>query len=423
MSRPLKWSLRALAALLLVLAGALLVAQHWVARPEFRQRIEQEAGTALGVPLQLERVGMAFWPLPGVVLEGAVVRTRHPLKVERIELRPAWGQLLLGRLALSTLVVRRASLPQTGIDALLASVQRLQRRPAAPAGGLPLYLLPRHTVLDEVSWTSSQGRTLTVQAEAQLDSDAWPERMELEIVRGRLQGTRLDLRRSASRAWEVTLKVAGGTVRGRVELQPAATTGGEFALKGQLQTQGVEVAQLTAPEPTQAAREAQPLSGRLEASTTWSARARQPSTLLEGLQSQSKFTVHGAVVHGVDLVKAVQTVGVSRGGETRLDTLSGQVGTRGKAIELQNLAASSGALSATGQVSVSPTQQLSGRVNAGIGGAVGVPLAVGGTVDAPEVTLTTGAKIGAALGTMLMPGVGTGAGASVGGKLGELLGK
>jgi len=54
---------------------------------------------------------------------------------------------------------------------------------------------------------------------------------------------------------------------------------------------------------------------------------------------------------------------------------------------------------------------------------VGVPLRVGGTVDEPEVALTAGAKIGAALGTLLMPGVGTGAGASMGGKLGDLFSK
>jgi len=170
-------------------------------------------------------------------------------------------------------------------------------------------------------------------------------------------------------------------------------------------------------------RARQPLSGRLEASTTLNARARQPSALLELMQTQSRFTVRGGMLNGIDLMKAVQTVGISRGGKTPLDTLSGQVTTRGAAIELQNLAASSGALSATGQVSVSTTQELKGRVSVDLGGAVGMPLLVGGTVGEPEVSLTVGAKIGAALGTVLMPGLGTGAGASMGGKLGELFGK
>ncbi|MDZ4073148.1 MAG: AsmA family protein [Hylemonella sp.] len=410
-------------ALLLVLAAALLVVQRWVSTDEFRLRVEQEATAVLGVPLKLERVGLTLWPLPGVALDGVELRTRQPLKVARIELRPAWLHLLIGRVAISTLVVRRAVLPQQGIDALLASLQKIRQRDKSPQTASSLQLLPRRTVLDELSWVDARGQAIVIQAEARLDSDALPERLELDVLHGRLQGTRLDLRRSDELAWEVLLQVAGGTVQGRVEVQTVGEAGAEFVLKGQLQTRDVELSQLTAPEPTEAVRASQPLSGRLEASTTLNARARQPSALLDLLQTQSRFTVRSGVLHGIDLAKAVQTVGVSRGGNTPLDTLSGQVTTRGKAIELQNLAASSGALSATGQVSVSATQQLNGRVNVDLGGAVGVPLLVGGTVDAPEVSLTAGAKIGAALGTLLMPGVGTGAGASVGGKLGELFSK
>ncbi|KRH99565.1 AsmA family protein [Curvibacter sp. PAE-UM] len=423
MRRARKYLFWALAALVLVLAAVLLVVHRWVSTDEFRLRVEQEATAVLGVPLKLERVGLTLWPLPGVALDGVELRTRQPLKVERIELRPAWLHLLIGRVAISTLVVRRAVLPQQGIDALLASLQKIRQRDKSPQTASSLHLLPRRTVLDELSWVDARGKAIVIQAEAQLDSDALPERLALDVVHGRLQGTRLDLRRSDELAWEVLLQVAGGTVQGRVEVQPVGETGAEFLLKGQLQTRDVELSQLTAPEPTEAVRARQPLSGRLEASTTLSARARQPSALLDLLQTQSKFTVRKGMLHGIDLAKAVQTVGVSRGGKTPLDTLSGQVTTRGKAIELQNLAASSGSLSATGQVSVSTTQQLGGRVNVDLGGALGVPLLVSGTVDEPEVSLTAGAKIGAALGTLLMPGVGTGAGASMGGKLGELFSK
>ncbi len=404
--------------LLLLAAAGLLALQHWVASDEFRLRVEQEAGAALGHKVSLAGVHLILWPLPGVALEGLEVRTRQPLQAARIELRPAWWSLLRGRLALSTLVVREAVLPQPGIDALLAALQR-QRAAQAET----LRLLPRRTVLDRVRWVDSRGKAMTLQAEARLDSDAWPEQLELQVLQGRLQGARLALRRSAPYRWELSLAVAGGTVQGPLEVQPAAGEGADFTLQGQLQTRGVELAQLTATEATAAARAAQPLSGRLEANTRLQARARQPSGVLEALQTQSRFSVKGGVLQGVDLLKAVQTVGVSRGGQTPLDTLAGQVSSRGRAIELQNLAASSGALSATGQVSIAPSQQLSGRVAVEIGGAVGVPLAVGGTVDAPELSLTAGAKIGAALGTVLMPGVGTGAGASVGGKLGELFGK
>ncbi len=100
--------------------------------------------------------------------------------------------------------------------------------------------------------------------------------------------------------------------------------------------------------------------------------------------------------------------------------------TRGQSIRLSQLAASSGALSATGDVTVAPNRSLSGRVTVNlaekvVGKAVGVPLVVGGTLDAPTVTLTRGAMLGAAIGTLVMPGVGTGAGASFGDAIGDKL--
>ena len=111
---------------------------------------------------------------------------------------------------------------------------------------------------------------------------------------------------------------------------------------------------------------------------------------------------------------------MNRGGQTALDTLAGQVHTQGANIQLSNLVASSGVLSATGNVNISPARTLSGRVNVDMApGIIGVPLQVGGTVDAPSVTLTRGAMVGAAVGTVLAPGIGTGAVASLGDKMGE----
>lgn len=43
----------------------------------------------------------------------------------------------------------------------------------------------------------------------------------------------------------------------------------------------------------------------------------------------------------------------------------------------------------------------------------------GDMLDAPEVTLTRGVMMGAAVGTVLAPGVGSGAGAALGGKMGK----
>jgi len=423
MKRALKWIALALLVLLLLLATGVLALQRWIGTDDFRHRLEQQAGTALGVGVTLGRIDVALWPLPAVAVDHIALQTQPALTVARVEVRPVWADLLQGRAAPATLVVRRAVLPQPGIDALLAAMKKA-RPQDQPQGDVPWQLLPRRTVLDGLTWVDAKGAAITLQADATLSPDVWPQQLEAQVVQGRLQGSKLALQREADRlAWGVALQVAGGTVKGRLELQPAKEAGAEFALKGQLQTRDVEVSRLTAPEPTPKSQAAQPLSGRLEASTTFNARTRKPGALLEALQTQSTFTVHQAVVHGIDLARAVKTVGMSRGGETPLDTLAGQVRTQGKAIELSNLVASSGVLSATGQVAVSPSQALSGRISVELGGAVGGPLALGGTVSEPQVTLTRGAMIGAAIGTVLMPGVGTGTGASLGDKASEGLKK
>ncbi len=225
-------------------------------------------------------------------------------------------------------------------------------------------------------------------------------------------------------AWALRMDVGGGSVTGPVKVQmqtPPTSAGSNWQVTAQLQTQGVEVAALTAPGKT--------LSGLLDATSTFDARADTTAALAEALKTGTTFTVRNAVLHGIDLAKAVKTVGLNRGGETRLDTLSGQINTQGRAAQLSKLVASSGALSASGQVDISSNKALSGRINVdlaegsklgkALGGAVGVPLAVGGTVAAPEVTLERSALIGGLLGTLVLPGAGTAGGLKLGGKVGE----
>jgi uncharacterized protein involved in outer membrane biogenesis len=418
MRRVHLWRVSVLLALVLLLVAGVLVLRHWVGADDLRQRAEVAAEQALGVSVKIGHIGLSVWPLPAVVLEDIRLGTRAALTLGQVEVRPDWVELLFGRVAPSTLIVRNAVLPQSAIDALVTAIQKKRRGAAtkdADAGSVTR-LLPHGILLDRVTWVDDKGAGMMVKADAHLSLDALPQELQLEILKGRLQGARLSLQRDGL-AWEVALQIAGGSVKGRVELQPGA----EFAFKGQLQTRDVEVSALTS---TQASdKTTQPLSGQLEASTTLSVRTRSASGVLAALQTQSSFTVRKAVLHGIDLERAVKSVGMSRGGDTRLETLSGQVRTRGKLIEFSNLAASSGALSTTGQVNVAANRELSGRINVSLGGAVGVPLLVGGTLDVPEVQLTQGAKIGAALGTLLLPGAGTGAGVAVGGKVDDSINK
>jgi hypothetical protein len=413
MKRLMKWLAVTGLVLVLLLSTVAASLQYWIGSADFRARVSQQIAAAVGVPVQLGRVSVDVWPVPAVALEQVQFQSRPPLTLERIEARPAWAGLLQRRLEIATLVVRNAVVPEQALAALAAGLKKQPRDAAgqSAAGRGSIGVLPHRTRLDHVTWVHANGTSTTVDGEAQLDPDGMPASAQVTVLKGRFQGASATLQRQPDHR-SLRAAIGGGTATGKLQFQSAGQ--GASLLQGQVDTANVEVAALTAPH--------RMLTGRVEAHTTFRAQFREWGGLSEALQSQTRFTVHNAVVHGIDLAQAVKSVGLNRGGETRLDTLAGHVATHGRAVQLTNLVASSGLLSAGGHVAVAPNRSLSGRVTvdlASAGGAIGVPLAVGGTLDAPSVTLTRGALLGAAVGTMLAPGVGTGAGAKLGDRLGE----
>jgi hypothetical protein len=437
MKRWQKWLLLALVGLAGLVVAALLLLQRWVGSDDFRHRVQVQAQEALGVPVVLGRLHIDPWPVPAVALDGVDIQTRPALTAVRIEMRLRLHALLSGRLEVASLLVRGAELPQPGIDALLTAIEGKDGHgtagtgTAGAAGGPtpgqapPLLLLPRRLVLEDVTWRNSRGAATTFDADMTVGMQGLPEVIQLKVHGGMFQGARAKAALQAGAAsakdpgWDIHVDHAGGTIDGVLTVSDPLRGGKEVFLRGTFETRNLELAALRKGAVSV-------LTGRLRASTTASARAASAAGLSAALTTQSQFTVKDAVVNGIDLAKAVATVGLSRGGQTRLDTLSGQLRTRGKAIQLGDLVARSGALSATGDVAVAPDRALSGRIRVDLGAnvvgkAVGVPLVVGGTLDAPTVTLTRGAMLGAAIGTLVMPGVGTGAGASIGDAIGYKL--
>lgn len=424
MLRGLKWVAAVLGLLAIVLIGAVLALHRWINTDDFRDRVAREATAALGVPVRLGGLSVDIWPLPALTASDIRLQTQPALTLARLEARPLWTPLWRGELAIATLVLRDAVLPQQGLAALGAVMQNKPqpaRGPAAPAAGSGdagtsggrMALLPRRVLLERVTWVDAKGGRMTMDAQVRLGDDSLLDHATLKVLQGRFAGTQGEIRR-ADGQWPVKIAIGGGTIAGALKLAPAA--GGTRLLTGALDTRDVEISALTAPSRT--------LSGRLQAQTQLRAEFREPGQIADVLQTQTRFDVRDAVVHGLDLARAVQSVGMSRGGETRLDTLAGQLATRGQAAQLSSLVASSGALAATGSVALAPDKSLNGRITVDLAtskGALGVPLAVGGTLDAPSVTLTRGALLGAAIGTAIAPGVGTGAGARLGDQLGDKL--
>ena len=355
-----KWLLATAVALVLLFVGALLALQQWVGTEDFRQRVGREASAAVGFEVKVGRIGLDWWPIPALAVNDVQVLTKPPLNAERMEVRPSWPSLMAGRPALATAIVRRAVVAQAGVDSILAALEKKKppkqadtktRPDAAASAALFGALVGSRIVLDDVAWRGLRNEQLALDADIRLGADAMPDAVRATVLRfqfkgvGDLRGSELDLKRD-DQGYLLALQLKGGAakadagavakrgaIKGRIDLQwPAAAGSGaatQVVMKGTLATAGLDVSLFGEPK----AGQPPPLSGRLEAQTTLTARAASAGGLIDVLQTNSTFTVRNAVVHGIDLARAVKTVGLSRGGETRLDVLAGQLHTQGAANE------------------------------------------------------------------------------------------
>lgn len=412
--RFLKLMFRLLLIVLMMLAllGAALA--WWLSGDGPRQKAQDAASAALGVPVRIEKIALELKPLPALAVHGLRIQTKPALSAQKLSLRPAWAGLLREprQLELVTLQVENASLPQAAIDQLQRSWAQKPSRPAT-SQATPLLIgvlaIPQRIALEQVTWQSTTDERLAVSGTIQFN------------------GTR--------DAAQLDLKLAGGAVKGSLRLIGLHSSG-PVQLKGDISSSQLELSQL----PGLRAR----LSGRLDAKTELSAQASQLQQLPAALQTNTALKVQAAVIKGIDLAKAVKTLGMSREGQTPLSHLSGQVGTRGLGpsmlITLSALQATSSLLTASGGVQVGAAvgangaRPLNGKVNVdlnapdagtgagkALGALVGIPLEISGTTAAPQVQPSRSAMIGGAIGSVMAPVVGTGAGAKMGDRVGEKL--
>jgi hypothetical protein len=206
---------------------------------------------------------------------------------------------------------------------------------------------------------------------------------------------------------ELTGVVYGGSLRGPL----AVTWQPTWSVTGAMQLKQVDLRPLTALFMRDAV-----VSGLLTANPKFTAQAASPRALLEGLKLQTGFTVENGVLQRVDLQAVAGNPlarDATRSGSTRFSRLSGALEVDQDGYHFSGLKVASGLLSASGEVSVARDGQLSGRVEAGLGGTgtlVAVPMHVTGTLKEPAVRPTKTAVAAAVAGSVLLPGIGTAVG-------------
>jgi len=430
------------------LLAILLVLPYFISLNDYIPRIEKEASVKLGEPVTVKSLKVALLPVPRLTVDDIAVGTTGDIQIGKVTVTPELMSLLTSVKVIRAIEIRGVVLTQRGIQripALAKTGTKAQKQPT------PVRV--ERIRLDDALIRLDKASVGPFDAEAILNAAGEPVSVSIATQDGKLK---LSVKPENSKyvidaiaqGWQLPLGAAivfdELTVKGVATLNDASLSevraklyGGSVAgaatvawskglqLKGKATITQIELRPLLL-----ALGRPATLSGRIHASPVFSAHATGAEQLAGALRLDTPFEVKSGVLHGVDISKAATSLFIkegAKGGETRFEQLSGHLALDRGTRRFTRLKISSGSLAADGNVTVSPRDELSGRINANVkvaGTSTGVPLNVAGTVQSPLLYPTGGTVTGAAVGTAILgPGLGTTTGAKVGGWVEGLFGK
>ncbi|RYF82992.1 MAG: hypothetical protein EOO29_05070 [Comamonadaceae bacterium] len=394
---------------------------------QLARQAETEFERRFGIGLQIGSVQWQWRPVPQLVLRDLRTSQDEPITVEQIVAVPRLQGLWQRQIALAQVEVDGLHLSSAAVRAFRGRETRLDDAPASGGWGLAAVPVARF-VFRDLQWRDRRGLELAYDGEVDFDAGWLPRTARVQRP-GVTPLTQLQLTRENQppeageqpqrAAWQVRVDAGGGEWLGRAQLRQA--DGGLLQLQADLDAKGVDVAQLVAAFGRRPA-----IEGRTSGRTVLQAEGRQVGEMLRSLRTRTDFQMTPATLLRFDLARTVSTLGRERVGQTVLDELRGTLQTQatgeGTRLRYSQLQAKSGVLSASGHLQVF-NRRMQGRLAIDlVDGVVGVPLQLGGTLDVPQLGLSSGALTGAAAGTAVMPGVGTAIGARIGQQLQDWFG-
>ena len=412
-----RWTLGIAGTLVGGLALVAAVAAWWIpSDEELAQRLSQTFEAQTGVALTVGRVHWTLRPLPRIVVEDAATVQDEPIRVGRLAVEPQLWPLLSKRVRIDEVEIADVQVSRESAQAF----RGLSDKSKTSTGAWTMAEVPLGEVrFSRVRWSDRRDIALDYDGQIVFDPQWRPRTAEVSR-HGATPPARLRLEREGDAdRWRTFVDVGGGTANGTTTLETLADGG--LKLTAQLAPEGVDIAGLV-----QTFGRSAPIAGKLYAKTTVTSQAPEIGGLWRALHTQTRGAVRPATLTRFDLAKAVKTAGVSRGGSTPLDELTGTLDTQntedGVRMTYTDLKARSGLLTATGNVQIF-NRKIDGEAAVDIvDGVVGMPLKLGGTLDDPQLSLTGGALAGAAVGTAVLPGVGTAIGARIGQQIERIFG-
>ena len=413
-----------IAAVLLLGIGALVwvVSSRLPSDEEVAVRISEAFEKRFGVGLKVGGAHWALLPTPVLVLSDIATDQPRPITLRRVTAQLKLSELLQRVIAVDELEIESLVLPRE-------SVRAFRGKGPKPHEGANLVALPAPWTLApvplqqlrwrDVVWIDRRDIALAYDGEIAFDAGWRPREARVERA-GATPPARLRLDREAGQdRWRTRIDVGGGTWNGVTLFE--APDGGKLRVSAELDPRQVDIEGLV-----QAFGRRTSVAGKVSGHSTLVAEADEAGALMRSLHTRTTFSVKPATLTRLDIAKAVSTAGISRGGTTPLDELTGTLDTQGTedgiVMRYTDLKALSGVLTASGNLRLF-NRKMDGDIAVDlVDGVVGVPLKIGGTVSDPEVSLTGGALAGAAVGSAVLPGVGTAIGARIGQQVEKMFG-
>jgi uncharacterized protein involved in outer membrane biogenesis len=444
----MKWlKVGALAAGGLVLL--LAVAPFFVSLNDYVLLVEQEVSAKLKEPVRIAGLRAGGLPLPHVVVDGISIGKTGIVTAARVTITPDLWSLLGSTKVIHSIKIDELVLTQKAIQKIPSWVKAASAQAGRPTSAstvrvksirlvnavlmpqkAPLGPLDGHLALND---DNSLDVASIVTADGKLHALIKPERSHYRVdvkatdwklpVGPALRFDDLIVNGIATAKGVRLSNIRGGLYGGRIAGEATLTWQKDFHLKGRASIDRVELRSLLL-----ALGKRPSMSGKLNAKPFFYANAPRGDELLKALHLETQFDVQDGVLAGVDISKAATSVFRDKdsGATTRFDELSGHLVLENGTRRFTQVKIAAGSLSANGKVTISPEDELSGRINTNIDSSklavASMPLNVSGTVDAPVLLPTAGVAAGAAVGTAILGPAGTALGTAIGAKLDQLFG-
>lgn len=440
-----KWKRRA------IIAGSVLAVLFFIPflipMSAYLGQAEQMAADKLGAPVSIDSLRIALLPSPRLNIDGLVIGKDKEISVERVAVVPVITSLFSDVKVLSSVQVKKPVIKQAALEILSA----LSKRPsAAPAAVNVNQIMVKEAKLEWPGMTLPEFNAEIALAANKPESalvESLDGKLKMQLTpQDKLQKDKLQTITLSADRWTVPVgppllidqlkadmvlydnrleisQLNAALYKGKVSGNAILNWGKDWRMTGK-----IKVDNLAVREPVSLMSKSTNVSGRLFGSGSFNASAKEPAKLADHVNADFRFKVADGVLYGLDLARAA-TMLLSqgqKGGETKFDELSGLLNVAGKQYKFSDLKITSGLMTASGDVKISPTKNLDGVVEVEVKRSVSmaaIPLQISGTLDNPAVFPTKAAMAGAAAGTALLgPGVGTSLGVKAGSALSKLKG-